>query len=99
MRYIPPTIARNRILELVCIEFGVTITLLKSKSRLRSITDARKAYCYIMRRHTSEVLSAIGREVNNKHSTVAHNIKSASDLIEVGDFIKSKIERIEKQLN
>ncbi len=93
-----PAVKRNHILELVCIEFGVTLNDLKGKKKLAVLADARKAYAYLMRKHTNETLQRIGAEINRDHPNIIHIIVRVEELISVGDLIKEQIENIEKQL-
>lgn len=70
----------NHILLITCITQKVSIEAIKSKVRLRKVTDSRFIYYYISRKITRSNLEEIGSLVNRDHSTVIHGIKQVENI-------------------
>lgn len=78
--------------------FGVPVSTLGKRTRLRSVNDARQVAMYLMYKTTGKTVSTIGKMFNRDHSTVIHARRKVSDVIGMGiekDYI-SKIRKIEE---
>jgi chromosomal replication initiator protein len=78
----PTVVTIERIQELVCDRFGVTIGELTSERRSQSIVYPRQVAMYLSRELTDSSLPKIGREFGGRdHTTVMHATTKISRLI------------------
>jgi chromosomal replication initiation ATPase DnaA len=78
--------------KVVCKIYEIDITLFKSKTRIREVVDARKAFYYMVRRLKPKTsLSSIGRYLNQHHATVLHGVNMCNMLIEHDAAFRIKI--------
>lgn len=80
----------TQILQRVSRETDISIEALKSKSRVREISDARKVYFRACREFTKASLANIGSLVNRDHATVMHGERVAREIPEI-DKLYNKI--------
>ncbi|MGH9357607.1 MAG: chromosomal replication initiator protein DnaA [Terriglobia bacterium] len=74
-------ISIDNIQRLVCREFGINLTQLKSKNNSRSVAYPRQIAMYLTKRLTPTSLPQIGREFGGKHhTTVLHSINKIEEL-------------------
>ena len=89
---LPPDEISDFILQRMEKKFGVTLEMLRDKSRDRTMVDYRKIYWYCMKQHSSatyiELAHSMGR---NDHSTVLHGIKSAKELFKFDAAFRDKL--------
>jgi chromosomal replication initiation ATPase DnaA len=86
------------IIDDVCQSYNVTLEKMQSKTRLRSIVDARQVCMYLLRKFTNMSYRDIGLLFGRDHSTAIHACKSVEGNAYYGDY-KYKVEKIEKRLN
>lgn len=72
-----------QILQRVSKETDISIDALKSSSRMREISDARKVYFRACREFTKASYFNIGSLVNRDHATVMHGERCAREIPEV----------------
>ncbi len=91
----------ERILSLVCENFGLTPRQLCSRSRRQECVQARNAVFYLARKHTELSLSDIGSQLNRRHSTVLRSITAIEREISresvSGRQLASTVSLIERQ--
>jgi len=89
----------ERVLEVVCSAWGVSREELQGRLRPRRISDARKAACYLLRRHTDLSLCEIGIVLGGrKASTVQSAVRDVERDIAVGDPLGKQVEALSIQL-
>tara|TARA_R110000772_G_scaffold130839_1_gene239115 strand:- start:250 stop:570 length:321 start_codon:yes stop_codon:yes gene_type:complete len=84
----------ERILNDVCNYYGIKLSDIKGRSRLRKFVEARHMFCYLAREHTYSSLSEIGLTVNRDHSNVIHSIKKVNSLKDIYKSINKEISEI-----
>jgi chromosomal replication initiator protein len=78
----PAVVSIERIQELVCDRFGVTLTELKSERRSQSIVYPRQVAMYLSRELTDSSLPKIGKYFGGRdHTTVIHATSKIARLI------------------
>lgn len=91
----------DRLMELVVSESGVSIEMIKGKSRRMEIAALRHLYCYCARRYGFG-LKTIGDTINRKHETALHSSVVGRDIIEgvraEGVLIRSYARRIKSKI-
>jgi chromosomal replication initiator protein len=79
--------------------FGVRVSDLKGKKRVRSISLPRQVAMYIARNHTKASLPEIGRQFGGKdHTTVIHSYNKIEKLVKTDKDLERQIREILKQL-
>lgn len=74
--------------------FGIDMQELQSISRVRVVTDARKAITYFLRTHFKTKDHDIAKIINKDRSVVGYMFDGAKSLIEHDAEFRKKIERI-----
>ena len=69
---------------------GITVDQIKSKSRVREVTQIRQLLCYLAGELTNDSLKQIGRFINRDHSTVIHSKRTTLDLLETDRKVRNK---------
>lgn len=90
--------AINRVLASVCNVFDVDMAAVKSKSRVRKITDARKAIAYFLRKHVKTRSIDISRIINKDHSVINYLFDAAETIMSNNLEFKSKMDRIRSMI-
>ena len=86
------------IFEVVCNVYQVTQQQIESCNRLRSLSDARKAFTYVYYKNIGEHPTKVADILKQDHSTTIAQYKSACDLIETDKEFRKKIDSIEDEL-
>ena len=73
------------LINTVCDYYEVNRVLLKSRSRLGYIVEARRMYCYLARVLTPKSLKYIGSKINRDHATVLHQYSNMAGYVEIED--------------
>ena len=71
------------VMESVCHVAGVTQDEVISKSRVRHLTEARRAYINILIKEGNYTYTHIGKSIDRHHATVLHNKDNHSFLYEI----------------
>ncbi len=90
----------DRILDIVCEDFGMDKDKLMSKNRERKISEARQIAMYLARTQTNISLTIIGQRFGNRdHTTVLYAYKQILAQMDVNDSLRTKIKRMERKFN
>lgn len=69
----------------VCRQYQIRWGHIILPSRKQTVVDARKCYCYLLRRYSGESFPRIAKNIQRDHSTVIAAIESIKDLLHVKD--------------
>jgi chromosomal replication initiator protein len=72
------TISVDRILQLICQYFKVSLEALQSNSRKRGVVYPRNLAMYLCRKYTDATLETIGRSLNRSHATVIYAVEAVN---------------------
>ncbi len=90
----------DNIQRLVCKEFGLTMTQLRSKDNSHRISYPRQIAMYLTKQLTPTSLPQIGREFGGKHhTTVLHSINKIEDLRKSDRDLNRLINKLTSSLN
>lgn len=92
------SITLKRIIATVATEFGLTSTLLTSRTRKKNVAEPRHMAMYLARRLTDNSLYTIGLAFNRDYSTAIHSIKRVEQIMETDSTLRSRIEKLCLQL-
>jgi chromosomal replication initiator protein len=85
--------------KLVSDYFGVSVDLMKSKTRKREIVQARQISMYFAKQLTQASLKNIGMYFGGRdHSTVIHACQTVNDLIDTDKKFKSDVDELSKRI-
>lgn len=89
----------ERILDAVSKTTGVGVPALRGRRRTRPVARARQAAYWLLARHTSLSLSAIGARLGGRdHTSVLHGVRRA-DVLRVGDpAFQTTLARAERRI-
>ena len=91
---------KEDIVECVTDEYGVTLDVILSKTRLRPVVDARHVLCALMRRRLKMTLSEIGEFLQDRdHTTVRHGVQMFNNRYETEEVYREKVDRIYSKLS
>ena len=92
-------ISMDYIQKVVCDYFNITLEQLHSKSRKRSIVQARQLAMYFAKAYTKSSMAAIGLQCGNKdHSTVLHACRTVKNLYDTDKTFKKYYTDIERKI-
>ncbi len=102
--YVPPhkrmrkILGATRIIEAVSIEFGITVSEMRSNCRMRHKTRARQTAWYLIHRHCDYVsYPMMARMLGKKdHTTAMHGIAVIGNLIGRDPELAEAVERAER---
>ncbi|UOQ72103.1 chromosomal replication initiator protein DnaA [Hymenobacter cellulosilyticus] len=78
--------------------FGISLDLLKAKTRKKEVVTARQVAMYFAKEHTSHSLKSIGFHFGGRdHSTVIHSVQTVSDLIDSDKNFRNTIVDLRKK--
>ncbi len=93
-------ISIENIQRLVCREFSISLTQLKSKNNSRRVAYPRQIAMYLSKQLTPTSLPQIGREFGGKHhTTVLHSIHKIEELRKVNRELNRLIHKLTDGLN
>lgn len=78
--------------------FEVDIETIQSNSRIREVTDARKAITYFLRKYLNMGSNSISYELNKGHYMVIYYYREAESLISNERYFKNNINIIKEHL-
>jgi chromosomal replication initiation ATPase DnaA len=73
------------ILERCCLAAGISVDKARSSARNRPVVAVRQVYAYLAKRDTSYSTAEVGAFIGIARTTVLYSIKTAHNLIDVGD--------------
>lgn len=79
----------DSILRKSCKITGANYNDLTGGSRKRECAEAKRLFCFFVKRHTQMSLTKIGQFLKINHATVLHHVRKFKDLVEVNDPIIS----------
>lgn len=94
-----PKISVKDIQDVVCTSFQIALEDLRSSSRRKELTMARKIAMYLCRQYTSESLVSIGKSFKRSHSSVLYAVNGLHK--QMGDKsgkLKRQIEYLSRRL-
>ena len=78
--------------------FGISLELMKAKTRKKEVVTARQVAMYFAKEFTSHSLKSIGYHFGGRdHSTVIHSVQTVSDLIDTDKKFKASIQELQKK--
>ncbi|MBR1631331.1 MAG: chromosomal replication initiator protein DnaA [Paludibacteraceae bacterium] len=93
-------ISIEKVRDVVCEFYHVTIEEISSKSRLRHIADARQVAMYLSKTLTGEPYATIGMRLGGRnHTTVMHACSVVTDQMTVDNEFANLIENITRKIN
>lgn len=85
--------------EVVCKHYGISMEKLKSHRRFRELAFARQVCYYLIRKHTTMGLIAIGKRMGGRdHATIISGVRQVRNLMQVDTGIRLQVEAIEEKI-
>ena len=89
----------EKIRDMVCEYFSLSVDAISTKSRKREVVQARQIAMFLSKRYTKNSLASIGEIIGRRdHATVLHACKSVSDLMETDKNFRLSVSEIEQKL-
>ena len=96
----PKITSVEKIRNVVCDYFSLTVDAISTKSRKREVVQARQIAMYLSKRLTKNSLASIGMEIGQRdHATVLHACKTVADLMDIDKKFRLSVQEIESKLN
>ncbi len=95
----PKVMTVEKIRDVVCEYFKLSVDAILTKSRKREVVQARQIAMYLAKQMTSNSLSSIGHTIGNRdHATVLHACKTVDNQIETDKQFRKSVQDIERML-
>jgi len=89
----------EKIRDIVCEYFSLSVDAISTKSRKREVVQARQIAMYLSKQLTKSSLSSIGNSIGQRdHATVLHACKIVNDLMDSDKNFRSSVREIEEKL-
>jgi len=89
----------EKIRDVVCEYFSLSIDAISTKSRKREVVQARQIAMYLSKQLTKNSLASIGNTIGQRdHATVLHACKIVNDLMDCDKNFRSSVREIEEKL-
>ncbi len=89
----------RHVLRVVCEQYGISPTDIKSKRRSKDLAFVRQISFFLMKKLTPSPLQAIGEYVGNRnHSTVIHSVDRIEQLVKSDESLGQKIKSVENEI-
>lgn len=89
----------EKIRDVVCEYFSLSVDAISTKSRKREVVQARQIAMYLSKQLTKNSLSSIGLTIGQRdHATVLHACKIVSDLMDIDKNFRLSVKEIEEKL-
>jgi chromosomal replication initiator protein len=89
----------EKIRDVVCEYFSLSVDAISTKSRKREVVQARQIAMYLSKQLTKNSLSSIGNTIGQRdHATVLHACKIVNDLMDIDKSFRSSVHEIEAKL-
>ncbi len=96
----PNVISVEKIRDMVCDYFSLSLEAFMSKTRKREIATARQIAMYLSKQYTKSSLSAIGKLIGGRdHATVLHACGVVNDLMDTDKHFRMNVKELEQRLN
>lgn len=79
----------DRILDTCAQYYGVSENDIMSGKRRRSVTDAKRAYCFMARELTKSPFQDIGDHIHVNHATAIYHVRTFKDFLRVYPWTQS----------
>ena len=87
-------IAVDRIIEVVCERYEVEEIELRSRSRLRKITEMRKLLSYIVVEYSDESLTKLSRRLNRDVTTMSRVLKEYRERVKMERKVSGELKAV-----
>jgi chromosomal replication initiator protein len=95
----PVELTVERIRQVICDHFHMTLPLIQGKVRTREVVRPRQIAMYFAKNYTNASLSYIGSQLGKKdHTTVLYSCKVISDLMETDRVFNAQIKELERKI-
>lgn len=94
----PPTFATDKIFEIICSRYGVSVEDVLSQKRNQDIVHARHIILYFMRTILDMTFPSIGKKMNMHHSTVMSAIQKMEGRIKEDPSFELEIREMGEEL-
>lgn len=95
----PKTNTVEKIRDIVCDYFALSVDAISTRSRKREVVQARQIAMYLSKRYTKNSLASIGDIIGKRdHATVLHACKIVNDLIETDKHFRLSVQEIEQRI-
>ncbi len=89
----------EKIRDVVCEYFSLSVDSISTKSRKREVVQARQIAMYLSKQLTKSSLSTIGNTIGQRdHATVLHACKIVNDLMDCDKTFRTSVKEIEEKL-
>ena len=89
----------EKIRDVVCEYFSLSVDAISTKSRKREVVQARQIAMYLSKQLTKNSLSSIGNTIGQRdHATVLHACKIVNDLMDCDKSFRTSVREIEEKL-
>lgn len=89
----------EKIRDVVCEYFSLSVDAISTKSRKREVVQARQIAMYLSKNLTKSSLSSIGNTIGQRdHATVLHACKIVNDLMDSDKNFRTSVREIEEKL-
>jgi chromosomal replication initiator protein len=92
------SIGIDRIVQLICQYFKVSVEALQSNSRKKSVVHPRNLSMFLCRKYTHETLETIGRAFNRSHATVIYAVEAITREMERKAALHNQVEFLSQQV-
>ena len=87
-------VVKEKIVEVVCKEYGLTKEELQRKGRAFNLVEARQITTYLLRVYTKSTWSEIGKCFNQDHTTALHSYTAVRDHMDTEDDYKNHVMKL-----
>ncbi len=96
---VPKVNTVEKIRDIVCDYFALSVDAISTKSRKREVVQARQIAMYLSKQLTKSSLAAIGDVIGKRdHATVLHACKIVGDLMETDKHFRNSVHEIEQRI-
>jgi chromosomal replication initiator protein len=89
----------EKIRDVVCEYFSLSVDAISTRSRKREVVQARQIAMYLSKQLTKNSLSSIGNSIGQRdHATVLHACKIVNDLMDIDKNFRSSVHAIQEKL-
>ncbi|NDV46783.1 chromosomal replication initiator protein DnaA [Paludibacter sp. 221] len=89
----------EKIRDIVCEYFSLSVEAISTKSRKREVVQARQIAMYLSKNHTKNSLASIGEAIGQRdHATVLHACKIVKDLMDTDKNFSLSVNEIEQKI-
>lgn len=95
----PKVTTVEKIRDIVCDYFSLSVDAISTKSRKREVVQARQIAMFLSKQHTKNSLASIGELIGQRdHATVLHACKIVNDLIDTDKNFRLSVKEIEQRI-